>query len=466
MNLLQQKIFYLSSLFIILTALGTMNLVAQNLSAVPLPSERGVLCPPDNESASQRRQWKENLGQLADPLGQGTPWVKYYSDGSSPATFLTNEVLAFVWSRIDTNRLTPDTLHRVDLMLVDGQITPPIPSEQASGIENFYLGHKPEGVEGVRSFARLVCKDVYEGIDLHYYSNAKGLKLYFVTHEGYDAQRPRLQFSHADSVGVTPSGGLRVQSSIGGIEFRRATVFRIGNNGQRIPMNASGSFYEAAPGEFAVMIEPHAGNLPVVVQIDEGPEMLNPTAASPEWGTFYGGNASDACVDMDVDANGYLYVTGETVSQNFPVLGANIYPFGGNKDVFIGRFDQYYVREWMTTYGGDGYEMAATVASDASTGRVYFGGSTTITVNNPMPQFAITGFTPYLESYTAPYTSGFLGAFLSSTGQCVWVTYFGGENAAVTGLETDGYGNVYGVGGTYEVVTQMTTLPTGGPFPL
>jgi hypothetical protein len=421
----------------------------------------------ETEVPNARRLWKPNLGQLSDPLGIATPEVLFYADGASPATYLTGEVLSMVWSRVDTNQATPDTTHRIDMTLVDGMIGPyQFPSEQAAGIDNYYLGHLPQGVEGVPSFARLVTTEAYPGIDLHYYSNAAGLKLYFVAKAGADATQPRLSFAHDDTAYVTAGGGLHVQGSIGGITFEKASVYRLAANGNRLPMTASGAFYEAAPGEFAVTIETHSGNLPVVVQIGEGPAALTPAAIEPAWGTFYGGTANDACIDMDVDAAGYLYVNGQTQSMGFPTGGSFIYPTADNQNVYIGRFNENYVREWMSTYGGDGQEQAGTIASDAAAGRVYMGGRTEIVATNSMPQFAAIGLTPYLETYTTLMSTGFLAAFDASSGERIWVTHLGGRDAAVTGLEADGSGNIYGVGGTFEQATQWGNGPTGGPIPL
>ena len=62
---------------------------------------------------------------------------------------------------------------------------------------------------------------------------------------------------------------------------------------------------------------------------------------SPPYFTYLGGNANDIGYDIAVDCCGSMgtYITGYTVSPDFPLLRADDVAFTGSTEAFITRFD-------------------------------------------------------------------------------------------------------------------------------
>ncbi|MBN1448708.1 MAG: hypothetical protein JXA28_12320 [Bacteroidetes bacterium] len=126
----------------------------------------------------------ENRGQVRDTDGQPRPDIRYYADMHGTRIYVTSRGISYVFteseardaSNDDANSmdvLSEDTgtavtlAYRVDMDL-DGMNTGARirTDEPAAWYANYYLGHCPEGILGVRSYATLVYENVYPAIDM------------------------------------------------------------------------------------------------------------------------------------------------------------------------------------------------------------------------------------------------------------------------------------------------------------
>ena len=149
------------------------------------------------------------------------------------------------------------------------------------------------------------------------------------------------------------------------------------------------------------------------------------------WSTFYGGNSCDYPSQLLLDAQGDIFITGETNSFNFPTQnpGNNgFYQFqhGGNfYDGFILKFGSNGNRLWATYLGGENNDEANGLAID-SQGNIYIAGYT------QSQAFPLQN--PANGAYFQPGTAsiGIADVFLckfSNDGQMLWSTYYGGSGS-------------------------------------
>ncbi len=100
----------------------------------------------------------------------------------------------------------------------------------------------------------------------------------------------------------------------------------------------------------------------------------NGLCRSPVFSTYFGGSKPDSIRDVAFDADGNVFVTGGTASSDFPTTpGAYDRTFNGWHDVFVAKFDPHGDLIWSTFLGGPNYDRAYGIEVDAL-GFVYLTG--------------------------------------------------------------------------------------------
>ena len=174
-----------------------------------------------------------------------------------------------------------------------------------------------------------------------------------------------------------------------------------------------------------------------------------------QWGTYYGGPGSDAGWGSSCDANGNIYLVGQTASSTGIAIGGHQNTFaGGPRDAFIVKFNSSGVRLWGPYYGGIGGDRGYSSTGDGN-GNVYMAGGTSSTTG-----IASGGH----QNTYAGGNDAFLVKF-NSSGVRQWGTYYGGGGGgggdgagASNSLTCDGNGNIYLSGFT----SSTTGIASGG----
>ena len=179
------------------------------------------------------------------------------------------------------------------------------------------------------------------------------------------------------------------------------------------------------------------------------------------WSTYYGGPGYDRGLNCEVDAEGNVYLCGETSSTSAMASGGyQNTNSGGVSDAFLAKFNSTGTRLWGTYYGGSGVDAAYSCAVDAN-GNVYISGKT-----NSTSSIASGG---HQNSFGGGVVDAFLAKFTSG-GSRLWGTYYGGTDLdqawqcslspagevllsgstkSTNAIANGGFQNAYG-GGTYD----------------
>ncbi len=182
---------------------------------------------------------------------------------------------------------------------------------------------------------------------------------------------------------------------------------------------------------------------------------LNATGSSLVYSTFVGINTPvpntdpfDRANAIAVDSAGNAYITGQSVSQNFPVTNSAFQTFPGSRlDAFVTKLNPNGTSLVYSTYlGGNSDEIGRAIAVDAS-GNAYVTGN--FDGSNGFP------FTPNAfrngagENCCASVQNAFLTKINATGTALVYSTSLGTERQAMggTGVAVDSTGSAYVVGG-------------------
>jgi hypothetical protein len=102
---------------------------------------------------------------------------------------------------------------------------------------------------------------------------------------------------------------------------------------------------------------------------------LNPAGDELVYATYLGGSSSEYAKDIAVDAAGNAYVVGSTTSRNFPTVHALRQTLGGFSDGFVTKLDMAGLIVYSTYLGGSKEDYGYGIAVDA-TGRAHVTGQT------------------------------------------------------------------------------------------
>ncbi len=188
---------------------------------------------------------------------------------------------------------------------------------------------------------------------------------------------------------------------------------------------------------------------------------LDPSGSNLLFSTYIGGGAIDAAYGIALDSQTNVYVTGYTLSTNFPTRNTIRTNQSGNGDVFIAKLDIANTNLiYSALFGGTNQDVGADIATDA-TGKVFVTGytsSTNFPVNNAV-QSLLNNTTNASTAFDA-----FALCLDPALDSLVYSTFIGGTNDDFGfRLALDNAQGVYVTGATKspDFVRSSTNLPSG-----
>lgn len=407
------------------------------------------IIPPDDEMEhTSSFTFFENKGQIKDTEDEIRNDIKYYTHRHNPSLYFSDDVLSYVWSRIDTNITINDTLARVDLTFTGSNTSKSIHRAVSQGGEylNYYLPHCPDGVTNARSSDRLIISELYDYVDLEYYFDNAGLKYYLIIKPGWSEQADpiSLLYDGATDVNILGGGELEVITSLGKLTHSIADAYQIDASGEFVALGWDAEFLSIDDFEIGFDIDVYDDELPLIIEMKlEGALGGADCEDNVIWGTWNGGTGDEYMMDI---TTGYvhpaytkLFTTGNTRSNDFPAELLFIGELSPFRDIFIEKFNldnaggmDKYEPNWSTYVGGSGNDGNTSVVLTDLSSDIVFAGQT-LSDDLPVVEFADA----YFDNDQNTFTDGVLGK-LDFGGNLNWLTYFGGDEAINTiyGIET------------------------------
>jgi hypothetical protein len=178
---------------------------------------------------------------------------------------------------------------------------------------------------------------------------------------------------------------------------------------------------------------------------------LNPNGTELVYSSYLGGSNEDYSYGIVVNATGNTYITGYTVSSNFPItVGALDTSLNGFTDVFVSKLNPTGTALVYSSYlGGNGYDYGYGIAVNAA-GNAFITGET----NSSNFPTTVGALDTSLNGFADVFVSK-----LNPTGTAlVYSSYLGGSKYDWgTSIAVDPSSNVYLTGGTYSNDFPTTT---------
>lgn len=256
--------------------------------------------------------------------------------------------------------------------------------EPQEGKVNYLIGNEPaKWKTNIPTYRSVVYREAYPGVDLKFYGSNERLEYDVIVSAGADPSQVKFAYSGVQRLSLSDDGDLHLQLPDGGTLVHKKPVAYQEINGER--HEVEGAFaVEPFPGKgstdgedsfvFGFKLAAYNPGYPLVID----PVLV--------YSSYLGGSAGDNGHAIAVDSSGYAYVTGRTYSNTFPTSSPLDGSFGGGTDVFVTKLNLAGTALVYSTYlGGSDADSANAIAVDSSN-CVYLTGETlssNFPVSNP-----------------------------------------------------------------------------------
>ncbi len=326
--------------------------------------------------------------------------------------------------------------------LVDGNANPVATGQTShAAVRNYFLGDDPSRWRtGIESYESIEIEEVYPGIDLSYYGNQGKLEYDFIVSPGADPSLIKIRYDGIESLAVSADGELLVSTQWGTVTELRPVSYQVVDDE-----------VTEVTAEYALLSD-NTFSFSLGSDYDpEKPLVIDPVLS---YSSYVGGSDEERVGSIAVDAGGYTYLVGFTVSSDFPTIDSVQGVNAGIQDVFVSKLSLDGSSLIYSTYlGGAGYDRGYAVDVDEQ-GNAYVTG---LTNSKDFP--TVAAYQP--SNGDTLYTYDVFVAKLSSLGDSlIYSTYLGGhEHDFGFGLAVDDSGCAYVTG-----ATGATDFPTSNPY--
>jgi uncharacterized protein (TIGR03437 family) len=434
---------------ITLTSIGLWTVTASNIFADPIGKT------PDAKAAM--------AALLGVPLsfeanqGQTDSQVKFLSRGDGYSLFLTSHEAVFTL-RPPVGAKDPPSVFRMELRGAkpDAQITG---ADWLAGVANYYVGNDPKKWRsGIATYGKVKYQGIYPGVDAVFYGNQRQLEYDFVVAPGADPRQISLGLTGAEP-SLDANGNVVLKLAGGDLALKKPVVYQ----------NVAGEkkFVEAGYTIAGNRVRFHLGKYDhnqtlVIDPVFTYLTYLGGSSVDYIGGVTGVGQYTSPTHALAIDSAGDVYVTGQTLSNDFPV--ANAYQAtrnepGGAYTAFVSELNptgtalvySTYLGGTVTAGGGAGTDLGGSIAWDSLENAVYIVGTTTASDFPTMPG-------AFQKVYSGNYTA--FVSKLNNAGQLTKSTFLGAPVTYGLGVATDSQGRAYVVGYTsYNCTPNGVTCP-------
>jgi len=410
----------------------------------------------------------ENKGQIHDGFfnPRADVWFIGQTDSEQfivSKTGMSHQLKELVFSENAKDSVESINFSRVDMSWVNVSSNQTVDFINPISFSNYYnVPYIQEGVEKVADYNSARINNIYPGISVIYYSKNKALEYDYEIKAGSEYRMIQLKITGSNAY-INEEGQLVLTTPLGTIYESAPIAFQ---EGKEIPckwkqitketwgfevtqynptkdlvidpiIKVFGSYFGGSDSDWGyggttdsnnnLFVSGNTNSTANIATV--GAHQTTLVASSDayivkfnqdgvrQWATYYGSTDGEWGYGCSTDANGNVFLVGETQSNtSIATVGAHQTSFGGSRDGFLLKLNNSGIREWATYIGGGGFDYTKDCATDIN-GNVIICGYSTSTNN-------ISTVGSQQVTYSALYDA-FLVKF-NGNGVRQWGTYCGG----------------------------------------
>jgi hypothetical protein len=401
--------------------------------------------------------------------GQIDKKVKYYEKGNGHSTFFTEDGIYLNRIKLQNSQQCLGTTERskncvvkpglIKLSFLNAKKKFRIKAKDPQeGRLNYFIGNNPsKWLTDIGTYGAVVYEEVYKDIDIKFYGNNSQLEYDIIVKPGGDLESVRLLYEGANGLNLNEQGEIEIALDHG-IVTQKAPYLYQEIDGKRVPVKGKCKLFDRTSFGFEVASYDKQKTL-----------VIDPVI---EYSNYLGGDLYDHSLAIAIDSSGNAFITGDTLSTDFPGRGSSQPPTTYYFDVFVTMFNSTGSLSYSTVLGGTQYDE--NMGNDREGGRsiaVDSSGYAHITGTAPSSDFPST-----VSAFQGTHGSGIWDAFytvLTPSGGLAYSSFLGGVNSEFgNGIALDSNGNAYITGEVrpfqsespdFPTVLPLQAAPGGGP---
>lgn len=316
---------------------------------------------------------------------------------------------------------------------------------------HYMYGNNPdEWFENIPLYENVIVKNIYENIDLKFYYDDKNIRFDYIINPGGDVNNILIEVE-----GVTHNQ-LKVDKQNIKITLQNAIIEL---NDLKIYQTDAFNNKKYVNGEWKYYVENN--RLYLKINCENYDESLALVVDPVIYCTYLGSNGLDVGYYVCKNTSNDIYVLGRSDNTSYPTVpGSYDVTHNGNSDIVVSRFDQNFNLIFSTYLGGSGGEVAEDMFIDPI-GNIYITGGTVSTnfpLQNPIDnQYGIGG----LSGSNWFWGDGFISILSPNGSNLLFSSYFGDDAADVGRSVLVENNQIYICGATMDEISTWGASGTG-----
>lgn len=271
---------------------------------------------------------------------------------------------------------------------------------------NYFVGNDiSKWRTNIQASRVVLYNELYDKIDMKIYGVEEEIEYDFVVRPGGDVSDIQFEYKDVKGTRIDESGHLLIDTRFGELMHKKPECYQV-IGGERFEVEAA--FMGMGTNTYGFEVEEYDRDYELIID----PMVI-------VFSTYMGGSGDDEGFDVAVNAAGEVYVTGDTMSLDFPIINPMQEIFAGNRDIFVKKISSDGTALLYSTYlGGSDWDWTPSIAVD-NEGAVYITGSTE-SVDFPT-------MNPYQGNNAGRGADIFVTKINASGTDLIYSTYLGGS---------------------------------------